>query len=86
MYNRSVLGGILKTCNEAERALGSRVLAPFRILIIFLKDDLETEIIFSDNQTGGHHPRGTLKRHQVRALRRSKNLSKTLFAEMPKDE
>lgn len=86
IYNRSVPGGILKTRNEAERALGSRVLAPFRILVICLKDDLETETIFSDNQRGGHHPRGTLIHHRTRALRRSKNLSKALFAEMPKDE
>ena len=86
VYNRSVLGGILKTRNEAERPLGSRVLAPFRILVIFLKDDLETETIFSDNQRRGHHPRGTLNHHRAHARRRSKNLSKTLVAEMPKDE
>ena len=86
VYNRNVHDGILKTHNEAERALDNRVLAPLRILVIFLKNDLETETIFSASQRGGHHPRGTLNRHQARALHRGKNLLKTLFTEMPKDD
>ena len=86
MYTRSVLGGLLDTRNKAERALGSRMLAPFRALVIILRDDLETEATFSANQRGGHHPRGTLNQNKPRALRRGDNLSKALFAEIPRDK
>ena len=87
-YNRSVLGGLLRTRNEVERAQGSRVLvlAPFRVLVSRLRDVLETGTTFSANRRGGLHPRGTLNQHQTRALGRGNNLSKALFAEMPKDE
>ena len=87
-YNKSALGGLLRTRNEVERALGSRVLvlAPFRVLVSHLRDDLETGTTFSANQRGGLHPRGTLNQHQARGLRRGNNLSKALFVEMPKDE
>jgi hypothetical protein len=84
-YNRSALDGLLRTPSEAKRALGSRVLAPFRVLVNPLRDDLETETTFSANHRG-LHPRGILNQHRASALRGGNNLSKALFAEMPKDE
>ena len=85
-YNRSVLDGLLDTRNKAERALGSRMLAPIQALVIIPRDDLGTETTLSANQRGGHHPRGTLNQHKARALRRGKNLPRALFAEIPKDK
>jgi len=84
-YNRSVLGGFLRTRSEVERALGSRVLAPIQVLVTSLIDDLETETTFSVNHRG-LHPRGTSNQYRALALLRGNNLSKDLFAETPKDE
>jgi hypothetical protein len=86
-YNRSVLDGLLKTRTAEPR--GPWAVACWHhseFWSSFLRDDLETETTFSVNQRGGLHPRGILNRHQARAPRRGNNLSKALFAEMPKDE
>jgi len=85
-YSRVVFNGLLKTRNGIERALGSRVLARFRVLVSFLRDDLGMETISSANQRRGLCPRGTLNQRHARVLRRGNNPSKALLAEMPKDE
>lgn len=80
--NRNVPNGPPKSRTGLESAPSSRMLALFRALV---KDDRETEAIFSVDRRRGLHLRGILSRQQDSAPRGS-NVPQTLLAEIHKGE